>query len=88
MTESMFLELIQRTLLIIIQLSMPVLLVSLSVGLLIGLFQAVTQIQEATLTFVPKIIMSLLTLSILGPWMLRNYVTFVNELYQNLQLFM
>jgi flagellar biosynthetic protein FliQ len=67
---------------------MPVLLVSLSVGLLIGLFQAVTQIQEATLTFVPKIIMSLLTLSILGPWMLRNYVTFVNELYQNLQLFM
>jgi flagellar biosynthetic protein FliQ len=67
---------------------MPVLIVSLGVGLLISLFQAVTQIQEATLTFVPKIIMSLITLSLLGPWMLSVFVSFVNELYDNLGSFM
>lgn len=87
MTESLFLELIQQTLLVIIELSMPVLMVSLVVGLLISLFQAVTQIQEATLTFVPKIIVCLLTLSILGPWMLNIFITFVNRLYQNINLF-
>ena len=84
MTQSAFLELIQQTLLTIITLSMPVLIVSLSVGLLISLFQAVTQIQEATLTFVPKIIMSLITLSLLGPWMLSVFVDFVTRLYENL----
>jgi flagellar biosynthetic protein FliQ len=87
MTEGLFLELVQRTLLVIIELSMPVLLASLLIGLCIGLFQAVTQIQEATLTFVPKIIISLGTLSILGPWMLRTFVAYVSELYQNINLF-
>ena len=88
MTESGFLELIQGTLLLILELSMPVLMVSLVVGLLISLFQAVTQIQEATLTFVPKIIMALVTLSVLGPWMLSTFVTYVNGLYDNLANFM
>jgi len=87
MNESAFLELIQQTLFTIITLAMPVLVVSLSVGLLISLFQAVTQIQEATLTFVPKIIVSLITLSLLGPWMLSVFVTFVNGLYENLGSF-
>ena len=88
MSESQFLELVQQTLIMIITLSMPVLGISLAVGLLISLFQAVTQIQEATLTFVPKILMSLITLSILGPWMLSLFVGYVNDLYGNLGQFM
>lgn len=87
MTESIFLDLIQQTLLVIIELSMPVLMVSLVVGLLISLFQAVTQIQEATLTFVPKIIICLVTLSILGPWMLNIFITFVSKLFENINTF-
>lgn len=84
MTEAQFLELIQQTLLVIIQISLPVLMVSLGIGLIISLFQAVTQIQEATLTFVPKIIVSLITMSLMGPWMLHTFVSFVNRLYENL----
>lgn len=88
MSESQFLDLVQQTLITIITLAMPVLGMSLAVGLLISLFQAVTQIQEATLTFVPKILMALVTLSVLGPWMLSLFVGFVNDLYGNLELFM
>jgi flagellar biosynthesis protein FliQ len=84
MSEALFLELIQQTLLIVIELSMPVLFVSLVVGLIISLFQAVTQIQEATLTFVPKIIACLLAISILGPWMLNVFVNFTVKLLENL----
>lgn len=87
MNETLFLELIQQTLVTIIKLSMPVLFVSLGVGLLISLIQAVTQIQEATLTFVPKIIAALVTLTVLGPWMLNIFVGFVNNLYSNLNNF-
>jgi flagellar biosynthetic protein FliQ len=84
MTEALFLELIQKTLMLIIQLALPVLAVSLGVGLLISLFQALTQIQEQTLTFVPKIVGGLVTLAILGPWMLNKFVSFVNELFASI----
>lgn len=87
MSETLFLQLIQKTLLIIIELATPVLFVSLCVGLLISLFQALTQIQEQTLTFVPKIIMILTTLSVIGPWMLNTFVAFTTELYENLHTF-
>lgn len=81
MSETLFLELVQKTLLVTLELSMPVLLVSLVVGLIISLFQAVTQIQEATLTFVPKIVICLVSLVVLGPWMLNVFMTFVTNIY-------
>lgn len=84
MNEELFLELLQGTLLTILYLSLPVLLVSLLVGLIISLFQAVTQIQEATLTFVPKIVMALVTLCIMGPWMLNLFINFVDDLFARL----
>ena len=58
----------------------PVLLVSLVVGLAISLFQAVTQIQEFTLTFVPKIVLVFLTLFLLFPWITRTLTTFTTDL--------
>jgi flagellar biosynthesis protein FliQ len=74
MTQATFLDLLQETILLILTLSAPILLVALGVGLLISLLQAVTQIQEATLTFVPKILACLVTLIIALPWMLSVFV--------------
>lgn len=84
MNSSIFLTILQKTLILILELSAPVLIVSLVVGLLISIFQSVTQIQEATLTFVPKIIACFLAIIFLAPWMLDVYVSNMTELFTNL----
>jgi flagellar biosynthetic protein FliQ len=61
-------------------LSLPILGVGLVVGLLVSLFQAVTQIQEATLAFVPKIIVVFLLLLVLSPWMMRKMMFYTEQL--------
>ncbi len=65
-------------------LSMPILLVSLIVGLLVSIFQAVTQIQEMTLTFIPKIIATALAMLFLAPWMTKLMVNYVIQLYSSI----
>lgn len=67
--------------------SSPVLMVSLVVGLVISLFQAVTQIQEFTLTFVPKIISVFLALFILFPWCARIIMSFTTNLFTNIPMY-
>lgn len=84
MTEVAFIDLLQRALWLILLLSAPILAVNLLVGVVISIFQAVTQIQEATLTFVPKLLASFLTLVLLGPWMTRMVINYSNELFQQL----
>jgi flagellar biosynthesis protein FliQ len=64
--------------------SMPLLLVGLVVGLLVSVFQAVTQIQEQTLTFIPKIVAMGVVLVIAGPWMLSEVVTYTEQLYSSI----
>ena len=59
----------------------PLLLVGLVVGLVVSIFQAVTQIQEQTLTFIPKIIATAAVVIVLGPWMLDQLVVYASELY-------
>lgn len=59
-----------------LQIALPVMAVALIVGIAISIFQVVTQIQEMTLTFVPKILMVVVTLGILGNWMLTTLVDF------------
>ena len=59
----------------------PMLLVGLLVGLAVSVFQAVTQIQEMTLTFIPKIIALVLVMVIGGPWMLSQLLLYTTELY-------
>lgn len=88
MDQLQFLTVLQKTLMIILQLSAPVLIVSLVVGLMISIFQSVTQIQEATLTFVPKIIASFLAIIFLAPWMLQVYVNSINEMFAMIPNFM
>jgi len=81
MSEIEFITILQNTLILVLQLASPVLIVSVVVGLGISIFQAVTQIQESTLTFVPKIIAGIITIIILMPWMLEIYTNSVNELF-------
>jgi flagellar biosynthetic protein FliQ len=71
----------RQTIWIIIETSVPVLVVSMIVGLLISLFQTLTSIQEQTLTFVPKLLAIMLTLMILGSWMLNEIVSYMNTLW-------
>ncbi|MBN2654450.1 MAG: flagellar biosynthesis protein FliQ [Nitrospirae bacterium] len=65
----------------------PVLLVSLIIGLAISIFQAVTQLQEMTLTFVPKIIAVFLTIMVALPWMVKILMEFTKNIYLNIPLY-
>jgi flagellar biosynthesis protein FliQ len=69
---------------ITLYLSLPILGVGLVVGLLVSLFQAVTQIQEATLTFVPKIVATFLSVLFLLPWMLDKMMSYTEQLISNI----
>jgi flagellar biosynthetic protein FliQ len=66
------------------KLAMPILLVGLVIGLVVSIFQAVTQIQEQTLSFIPKIVGMGLVLVIAGPWMLSEVITYTQELYSSI----
>ena len=71
----------------IIKTALPVLLISLIVGLAVSIFQTVTSIQEQTLTFVPKVLAIFLTLTLIGNWMLNNLVTYVNNLWSGFAVY-
>ena len=66
------------------KIAMPLLLVGLVIGLVISVFQAVTQIQEQTLTFIPKIVGMGVVLVVAGPWMLSEVVTYTEQLYTSI----
>jgi flagellar biosynthetic protein FliQ len=67
-----------------VMLAMPLLLVVLAVGLLVGIFQAATQINEMTLSFIPKLIGMALTLLIAGPWMLSQLMSYTRQLIESI----
>lgn len=73
-----------ETIRITLMISAPVLLVGLIVGVVISLFQAVTQVQEMTLVFVPKIVVSLITLVFALPWMINILLSFTHNLFTNI----
>ena len=64
-----------------LKVALPLLLVGLVVGLVISVFQAVTQIQEQTLTFIPKILASAAVMVVAGPWMLNQLLAYTTELW-------
>jgi flagellar biosynthetic protein FliQ len=66
----------------------PLLIVALAVGLLVSIFQAATQINEATLSFIPKLLAILATLLIAGPWMITVLVTYMRGMFSNFSLLM
>ena len=87
MTVDAVVEIANNALYVIIKVSLPVLLVSLVVGLIISIFQTVTSIQEQTLTFVPKIICVFVALIILGNWMMTTLVEFATQLWSDFSLY-
>jgi flagellar biosynthesis protein FliQ len=87
MNQTEFLDFLSQTVWLILLLSAPVLVTSMVVGIGISIFQAVTQIQESTLTFVPKILASLLVFVLTGPWAVETLVTYTAQLFDSLVKF-
>ena len=79
MTSQFVLTFGREALTLLLMISMPVLGVVMAVGLLVSIFQAVTQIHEATLAFVPKLIAAMVVFTIAGPWMLSTLVDFIRR---------
>lgn len=84
MTDTQIIEIVAGALLISLKLAGPVLVMTLVVGVVVSLLQTVTQIQEQTLTFVPKLIGVGLVLLLGGSWMLRELVAWVTELWNTI----
>lgn len=76
-----------EALFLIIKTSAPVLLISLSVGLIVSIFQTVTSIQEATLTFVPKVVAIFLAIMALGQWMANGMTGFMVRLWSDFSMY-
>jgi flagellar biosynthetic protein FliQ len=74
----------QRALEMTVMLAAPLLLVALAVGLLIGILQAATQINEMTLSFIPKLLALGATLLLIGPWMLREMISYTQQLIESI----
>ena len=79
MNQDIVITLLQKMFILTLEMSVPILLVGVVLGLMVSIFQTVTQIQESTLTFVPKIVGCVLLLIFLLPWMCSVFVTTVTE---------
>lgn len=86
MSEIVIMTIVKKALVTGLMVAGPILIISLVVGLIISIFQATTQIQEQTLTFVPKLIAIILVLVLGGPWMLNKLVMLTNELFQSISI--
>jgi len=84
MTPETVMDLAHKTLMVTSLISAPLLLIALITGLVIGMLQAATQINESTLSFIPKLLMLVLTLFVAGPWILRVLIDFTQELYASI----
>lgn len=84
MTQKDIIDVGRHTILVAMQLSLPVLLFGLIAGVLVSIFQAVTQIQEFTLTFVPKLLAVILALALFGSWMLSTLVHFITYTFNHI----
>ncbi|MEP6884407.1 MAG: flagellar biosynthesis protein FliQ [Gammaproteobacteria bacterium] len=84
MTPENVMELAHRMLLVTSMIAAPLLLIALVTGLVIGMLQAATQINESTLSFIPKLLLLVLTLFVTGPWILRVLSDFTRDLYASI----
>lgn len=84
MNEATIIDLSRETVLTIVETSMPLLLISLVIGLIISIFQTITSIQEQTLTFIPKFIAIMLVVVLCGNWIMNKCVTLFETLMANI----
>ncbi|MCL5058559.1 MAG: flagellar biosynthesis protein FliQ [Actinobacteria bacterium] len=86
MTDSMVLQIVRDALIMVMLLSVPILGAGMIVGLIISIFQATTQIQEQSLSFVPKLVVVLIVLIVLAPWIINVLVGYTTELFAKIPL--
>ena len=84
MTDSTLIDIATQTMLVALKLSAPILATSLAIGFTISLFQAMTQIQEFTLAFVPKVVGVGVALIVSGNWMLHTLIDFTQDLFERI----
>lgn len=84
MTAQMVLSIGSDALALLLMISMPVLGVVMGVGLVVSIFQAVTQIHEATLAFVPKLVAAVAVFAIAGPWMVTTLVDYIRRTFESI----
>ena len=82
MTQTMVLDIMRNTFMTIMIASGPILIIALGVGLIISILQATTQIQEQTLSFVPKLIAVMVSLIIFGSFIMNTLITFTQHLFE------
>jgi flagellar biosynthetic protein FliQ len=86
MSETFIMSVGKQAIVMALTVAAPALVISMVVGLIISIFQAVTQIQEQTLTFVPKLLAIILVFLILGPWMMQTLVQFTQNMLNSITL--
>jgi flagellar biosynthetic protein FliQ len=84
MNQDVVINLVMQAVTLAFKVAMPILLSGLVVGLLVSVFQAITQIQEMTLTFIPKILVTIAVIVIAGPWMLNQITGYTVQLWQGI----
>ena len=84
MTQEFILGQAQQAVMMMLMLAGPLLLVSLVVGLVVSIFQAVTQVNEMTLTFVPKVIAIFVVLIVMGPWMMQMLLGYTANTFSSI----
>lgn len=87
MNEALIVDIGRQAVYIVLKVILPVLGAGLITGLAVAIIQATTQIQEQTLAFVPKIFAVLAAIGFFGPWIMRTVVEFVQELLQNIPMY-
>lgn len=87
-SQEVVMDIAKETIWLIIKTALPLLLVSLIIGLAISIFQTVTSIQEQTLTFIPKIIGIFIAMMIFGGWILNSITSFMTELWSNFSYYL
>jgi flagellar biosynthetic protein FliQ len=84
MDQAVILQIFKEAITVVIEVSAPVLLIGLAVGLVVSIFQAMTQINEQTLVFIPKILSILLSLLFFGSWMLTRLTEFTLQVFASI----
>lgn len=87
MDTTTVLTLAQNALFLMLMVSAPIMGTALVVGLVVSLFQAITQINESTLAFVPKLVAAIVVFAMAGPWMLTTMVDFIRRTLQSIPTF-
>ncbi|HSU80471.1 MAG TPA: flagellar biosynthesis protein FliQ [Candidatus Angelobacter sp.] len=87
MSSEFVISIAERAIMTTLLVCAPLLVIALVIGLLVSIFQATTQIQEQTLSFIPKIVAVMIALVFFGPWMLSQLLTFTQDIFSNLSKF-